>query len=569
MGKIASGLALFFTRNCPAIRPGREKSMQTNRIPWLPEGMRWLLLFNLLGCTAAGGGESMEMKPVRPSAISGSWYPAGKALATATAVHMMRSAASAPVPPGRPVALVVPHAGWTYSGIAAAAAFRLLHSGDFDRVVLLGPSHYGGFEGFGLDDSSLYRTPLGDIPVDQEAVTHLIKGDRVRRVREAAAPEHCLEIELPFLQVSLGKFKLVPVLAGRTTREDEKAFAKSLAALNDGKTLFVFSTDFIHYGPRFDYTPFGTSAPKVRDRIKESDERAISLISKLDSEGFRSFLEETGATICGRHGLSTLIELIPLIAPGARATILSHYASCDLPGRPDANAVDYVSLAFTMEKGPPAEPLTRVPLATPVTRDAPSIPESTGTQFVRVARAALEAELSGNDCLSREMGAIPDSIDPSRLQAVFVTLKRTDPKEIEHEGSLRGCIGQVEPTYPLEIAVVTSAIKAATEDPRFPPVTARELPRLEVEVTVLSPQVPVPSWKDIRIGTHGIVLEKDGRRALFLPQVAVEQGWTLEATLDALSRKAGLPSGAWREGAYFSVFTGQVFQESRLRSASH
>ena len=91
--------------------------------------------------------------------------------------------------------------------------------------------------------------------------------------------------------------------------------------------------------------------------------------------------------------------------------------------------------------------------------------------------------------------------------------------------------------------------------------TAAELSRIEVEVTVLSPPKAIGSWQEIKLGTDGIVLEKDGRRALFLPQVPGEQGWNLEQTLAALSRKAGLPSDAWREGAHFSIFNGQVFKE--------
>ncbi|MCL4809938.1 MAG: AmmeMemoRadiSam system protein A, partial [Thermoanaerobaculia bacterium] len=160
---------------------------------------------------------------------------------------------------------------------------------------------------------------------------------------------------------------------------------------------------------------------------------------------------------------------------------------------------------------------------------------------------------------------LEDSPRASSLQAVFVTLKKTDPLEIARVGELRGCIGQVVPTYPLDLAVVKSALDAALDDPRFPEVEPWELQKLAVEVTVLSPIVPVGSWKEIRVGTHGVVLEKGAHRALFLPQVAVEEGWTLEETLDHLALKAGLGRGAWRSGATFSVFTGQVFREEARR----
>ena len=109
---------------------------------------------------------------------------------------------------------------------------------------------------------------------------------------------------------------------------------------------------------------------------------------------------------------------------------------------------------------------------------------------------------------------------------------------------------------------MVSAIDAALHDTRFEPVTAAELSSLSLEVTALTPPRPVGSWQDIELGKHGIVLQHGTQRALFLPQVPGEQGWTLEQTLEALSHKAGLPGSAWRSAdTKFSVFTGQVFDE--------
>jgi len=197
------------------------------------------------------------------------------------------------------------------------------------------------------------------------------------------------------------------------------------------------------------------------------------------------------------------------------------------------------------------------------------VADAVGRTLVGIARGALDADLRGDtaplDAALRELPTGPASFP---LQAVFVTLKRKDAAAIARLGDLRGCIGQVVPTDPLDLAVVKSALAAALEDPRFPEVKAPELPGLSVEVTVLSPIVPIGSWKEIRIGTHGIVLEKGRHRALFLPQVATEQGWTLEETLDALAGKAGLSRGEWRSGATFSVFTGQVFGEEAGRAGA-
>jgi len=259
-----------------------------------------------------------------------------------------------------------------------------------------------------------------------------------------------------------------------------------------------------------------------------------------------------------------MLELLPRIAPKARAVTLAHYASGELPGTQDDSSVSYVAMAFLREA--PADsgfgpPLTRLPELADAPPDTPSLAPEEGRHLVRLARAALTTHFFEKDDLGRELAAWPKGAEQERRQGVFVTINRTDPEEVRGKGKLRGCIGQPEPAFPLYYGTVQAALDAALRDPRFEPVAASELSRLEVEVTVLSPRKPVASWRDIRLGTHGIVLRKGSKAALFLPQVAPEQGWTIEETLTALSEKAGLPPDGWKDGASFSVFTGQVFEE--------
>ena len=135
-------------------------------------------------------------------------------------------------------------------------------------------------------------------------------------------------------------------------------------------------------------------------------------------------------------------------------------------------------------------------------------------------------------------------------RATFVTL--------HEQGMLRGCIGSLEPQAPLYLSVHENAVGAARRDPRFPPVSAREWPRLVVDVSILSPINPIASLDALHLGEHGIILEKGWHRAVYLPEVAPEQGWTVEETLCSLSEKAGLPPDAWREGARFKVFSSVV-----------
>jgi AmmeMemoRadiSam system protein B/AmmeMemoRadiSam system protein A len=521
-----------------------------------------LLVLVLAAASVTFGPEAPLAARTRPPALAGTWYPDGRARLLTTAHLLMRLTASASTLPEKPLALVVPHAGWNYSGAAAATAYGLLERDDYDRVVVVAPSHHGGFRGYALDDAAAYRTPLGEIPLCKGS-TKALTSDVARVVPDVAGPEHAVEIELPFLQAALDRFCLVPILAGGPSAEDERTFAESLATLDDGRTLFVFSSDFAHYGHRFGYSPFGALTPATREKVREMDGRAIDLLSEGNARGFRAYLKETGNTICGRHGLGTMLELLPRIAPQARSVLLAHYASFDLPGTQDAGSVTYVSMAFV--RGPEAPsagaPLAALPHLDATTIDKPPVNEETGQALVHLARAALETQLAGRNELDRALAEWPTGPEHELRQGVFVTLNRMDPDEIRRHGRLRGCIGQVEPQYPLYFGTVQAAVDAALNDPRFEPVTAFELGRLEVEVTVLSPRRPVESWREIEIGTHGIVLEKGDKGALFLPQVAVENKWTLPETLTALSRKAGLPDDGWKEGARFSVFTGQVFGE--------
>jgi AmmeMemoRadiSam system protein B/AmmeMemoRadiSam system protein A len=513
---------------------------------------------------ALAGGATPAGARTRPSAVAGSWYPGERALVIGELRQFFADAAAAPVLPGKPEALIVPHAGWRWSGAVAAAAFRNLHPGDFSRVVVVGPSHSGGFDGFSITDADAYETPLGNVPICRDAVEALRDGKLVRTVPGAEDGEHSVEIELPFLQQALGAFCLVPILAGETASESQKAMAEKLATLHDGKTLFVFSSDFTHYGPRYRYAPFGPSARAARDRIRAQNERAVDLILKKDAGGFRKHLEETGDSICGRDGIGVLLELLPKISPKAEATLLARYASIDIPGIEDDNSVTYVAIAFTEGKRPAGKPMEKPPARETCSADAPPFDDGFGRKLVALARATLETQLDGGEAMDRALAALPrDRKDLEQLRGVFVTLNRTDPIEISREGKLRGCVGQIFPVLPLREAVIYAAVSAALHDGRFEPVRAEELPRLEVEMTLLSPPKSVASWRDIRLGTHGIVIDKAGRRAVFLPQVPGEEGWTLEETLAHLSRKAGLPSDAWKDGAAFSVFTGQVFREGR------
>jgi MEMO1 family protein len=502
-----------------------------------------------------------EPSGIRRAQKAGTWYPQERAWAIAEMHRMLRQARAAPSVTKKPLALLVPHAGWSYSGVAAAAAFRQLHRGNYARVVLIGPSHGHLFAGFSLPKFDAYETPLGQVPVCPEA-SALRDNELVRDLPEADRGEHSLELELPWLQESLGSFCLLPILVGTTNADSERALAQKLSKLKQQDTLFVVSGDFVHYGARFAYTPFGASVSAARKRVFELENQAIGFLQQKDPDGYRELIAKTDATICGYRGHLVLLELLRQVAPDAQAVTFAHYSSAELPQehgqeRDESGSVGYVALGYVDKAGAApsraASPMGAPATAAPCGADA-TLDEATGQRLLQLAKSTLLTQLQGTNDLGRALAALPPSPRLDCRQAVFVTLKEA--------GELRGCVGQVEPEYPLFQAIVRSALDAALNDRRFEPVTAKELSALSFEVTALSVPREVPSYRDIVLGRHGIILAAEGRRALFLPQVPGEQGWDLEATLRALSTKAGLQQDAWREhSARFSVFTGVVFHE--------
>jgi AmmeMemoRadiSam system protein A len=226
-----------------------------------------------------------------------------------------------------------------------------------------------------------------------------------------------------------------------------------------------------------------------------------------------------------------------------------HLLKYDTSGRmmsDTRNSVSYLAIAFTgaWKKGEPVE----VKAA-----EAPTLSEEDKAQLLTLARATLEGYVKNGRPPAPEQLGIKITAGMNQIMGAFVTLKE--------KGELRGCIGEIFPMRALYKAVIDHAIDAGVNDRRFRPVTEADLPLLHYEISALTQPAPVASYNDIALGKHGIVLDKDGRSAVFLPQVPGEQGWDLPTTLTHLSQKAGLPLDAWKEGASFTVFEAIVFGE--------
>lgn len=247
-------------------------------------------------------------------AVAGTWYPSDPVELRERVGGMLR---------GQPVhagggptrAVIAPHAGFAYSGNVAAAVFSRLAGQRKTRVVLIGPSHYESFDGAAVPESGRYVTPLGEVAFDLPALDALGGRPGLHRTDRPFLPEHSLEAELPFLQESLADgWRLIPVLIGAGASPERLAqIADALRPELTPETLIVVSSDFTHYGRRFGYVPFTDDIPR---RIRELDLGAVELVLAGDRDGFRRYVNRTGATICGRHAIEVLLRLLPAASQG-------------------------------------------------------------------------------------------------------------------------------------------------------------------------------------------------------------------------------------------------------------
>ncbi len=497
------------------------------------------------------------MDPVRPATLSGSWYPADPAQLAATVQKFMVPADPSPLPAGRPVLAVVPHAGYAYSGRTAGLLYGLLTGLEFDRVLILAPSHRALIRNVALPAVSAFATPLGEVPLDGDAVAYLAAQEGFGVNDSAHAEEHAVEIQLPFLQETFaGKLRIVPLLVPPLAEPERLATASALEPWCDGRTLFVVSTDFTHYGAGYGYLPFREQAA---ERLRELDGGAIDRIVERDPAGLLAFGKETGITMCGID--ATALALSAPWPPGGEAALIDYRRSGDRDR--DYNlSVSYAAVLLTL----PPEAEAAAPAAAEKSR--PAGRETGGRTGDRLAPAdrSFLLELARQVVIATAAGRQPPAAAQvaadqggqisgplAQRRGVFVTLTRV--------GQLRGCIGFIEGIKPLGEAVADNAVAAASRDPRFAPVTEPEVPELHIEISVLTPLREIAGPEEIELGQHGIVLEKGPARALFLPQVAPEQGWDLETTLKHLALKAGLDPDGWRSGARWQVFEAEVFGE--------
>ncbi|MCJ7755927.1 MAG: AmmeMemoRadiSam system protein B, partial [Thermoanaerobaculales bacterium] len=250
----------------------------------------------------------------RPPAVAGSFYTDDPKQLRFVVEQAMKAS-----PAARDArALVVPHAGYAFSGEVAGKAFAALETKGLRRVIILGPSHHRAFSGGALPAKGIdgFDTPLGEVRVDKEAVESLREKPDFGGPSAAHGPEHSLEVELPFLQVIAPNAEIIPILVGNETdSEIARRMAKALAPLLDEGTAVIVSSDFTHHGDRYRWTPF--SEPDLGTKLLHLGQVTAGRLAAMDPDGFTYQVEVSGDTVCGVRPAMVLVELLAHAFDGA------------------------------------------------------------------------------------------------------------------------------------------------------------------------------------------------------------------------------------------------------------
>lgn len=514
---------------------------------WLTKFAECVAMFSIIAVgtdSAVKTGSESQNQKLRPAGVAGEFYPADAKALTDTMDAMLSHVSSAPVD-GQIIAVVAPHAGYPYSGPVAAYSYATLKGLKFSRVVVIAPSHYERLDFTSVYEGDGYVTPLGPVQVDKSFARKLALmnssiqlSDRGHQVTLKGA-EHAIEVQLPWLQHQLGKFKLVPIVMGDQSYDSSRALGVALAKVMReemrhgsgntpdvaGNTLIVASSDLSHYHT---YAEAETLDRKTLSALEAQDYFSMS-------RNFQSRVWEA----CG--GAPVIAAMIAAERMGANHVQMLKYAnSGDVTGD-RSRVVGYGAAVFVRSPGTKS---VEVPF---------SLSEKEKQSLLAVARRSVESAIrdrklyepdaTGNEALDQERGA-------------FVTLKEA--------GQLRGCIGFTSAAEPLYRTIRDTATLAATRDPRFHPVSADELAKLEYEISVLSPLLHVRDVQEIEIGRDGLLMRNRDHEGLLLPQVPVEQHWDRTTFLEQTCLKAGMPKDCWKgDDTDIFRFTALVFGEAR------
>jgi AmmeMemoRadiSam system protein B/AmmeMemoRadiSam system protein A len=471
----------------------------------------------------------------RQPAVAGQFYP-GTASELRSTLEDLFSRALPSTVTGTVAALIVPHAGYVFSGGVAASGYNQLKLNHrYENVFILGPSHHVGFEGGSIYTDGNFVTPLGIVQVNTKLGKELMEQNSVLVSRnDAHRLEHSIEVQLPFLQTRLGKdVRIVPIVIGASSAATCRKIASALRPYFNEKNLFIISTDFSHY-------PSYEDARRVDKATADAIlSRSAESLLKTMADNARQNVPNLATSLCGWPCVLTLLAMIE-DNPRVSTQMIQYQNSGDASVGEKERVVGYYAMTISLPLSQKTESFT---LDDREKRDLLELARRTVDQKVRQQEVTVPEPSGFSKTLRMNCGA-------------FVTLQK--------KGDLRGCIGRFDATEPLYMVVQQMAIAASTQDSRFEPVAPEEVNQLVIEISVLTPMRKINSLDEFELGKHGIYMVKGVRAGTFLPQVATETGWTKEEFLGHCAEdKAGIGWDGWKTAELY-VYEALVFDEKQL-----
>jgi len=467
-------------------------------------------------------------REVKRSEFSGAFYPANpKELSKF--IDDSLNAANTPEIDEKIVGILVPHAGYAYSGKVAAFAYKTVENKNFDTVVIISSAHQHYLDKAAVYPADAFETPLGNLEVDKESLKAVEALDFCVSGKEYFSSEHPIEVQLPFVIKTLKTAKILPIILGKVSLENLKKLADTLNGISRKKQILIIaSSDLSHFN--------------AYDEAVTLDRATTELIKNKDIDHLWISEEYEQNFACGIYPIITLLYYSEL--KDAQIDILKYANSGDSAGDKDSVVGYAAAVSYIKEK-------TKEPIKQeegPMTEF--KLNDAEKKELLRIARLTLESYLKNGKI--EKITALYPVLNEKR--GAFVTLKK--------HGELRGCIGRIVADTPLYEVISSVAIESATEDPRFSPVTYNELKDIEIEISVLTPFEKVNDIGEIEVGRDGLLISKGYNSGLLLPQVPLEYGWNRETFLEHTCLKAGLPKDAYKEkGITLYKFSAIVFNE--------
>jgi len=485
---------------------------------------------------------------VRKPAVAGQFYPSDAA-ELRSGINNYLSKVTEQKIQGTPLAFLVPHAGYIYSAQTAAYSYNVLAGMDVKNIVLIGNSHHYPISKAAVYPSGKFDTPLGAADINETLARKILSESALFEENKTPhIPEHSLEVQIPFLLMINRDFKIVPILMGNYNfslddcKKAGEAVAKAIKELGLEKTtIIIASSDMSHY-PSWANANMSDSAS-----LKAIGNFDPVALEKTNSNLMSASVPNLACTLCGIEGVYAAMYAAKAL--GADKAHILHYENSGDVTNDKSRVVGYGAAVFfkkgkniTMGKRPKKENKM----------SGFSVSPNNQKELLKVARLSIENYLKTKK-LSNYKTSDPELLTPA---AVFVTLTQN--------GQLRGCIGTTEPHAPLYEAVNQLAVAAAFEDYRFTPMTAVELPKTHIEISVLSPLTRVASADEIKPGVHGVVVRRGGKSGLFLPQVWEQISGKEEFMNELCWQKAGLEPAAWKDPqTELYIFTVFAFEEQK------